>query len=266
MKTIRSFLPLLLSVLILTPSAHAASYTRFWRGFARADLSESAFVRSLNEGLLPATGALAQTPVGILSYFPVVLPTALVKRGFPAEVALLEYADESAYAAYRATPAGKAYGDLHWNSFDRERSGSRVPSLPLAGSGLMIDQAYEFRNSPTLDAVHPIWFRVITRSPGTDDATYLSSIARHVDHLLRTGPTFLTLTIERNAVLEYVAWPTARQANAGHVTAVDRGNWSGSNRILDPLIEVTGRLEFETILRPGRTIAPGQGVRYPIPH
>jgi len=101
-------------------------YTRFWRGFKRADISEASLVDDLNRKLFPATGELARTEAKLLAYVPVTILKSSDVTVLPDEVALLSYQSEKSYKDYRATSVGKRYGDLHGEMFDMQASKSLV--------------------------------------------------------------------------------------------------------------------------------------------
>jgi hypothetical protein len=125
MKTLKNLL--VITALFSANVAQAdGEYTRFWRGFKRADISETTLVDDLNRKLFPATGELAHTDAKLLAYVPATILQTRNETVLPDEVAVLSYETEKSYRDYRATPVGKRYGELHGEMFDMQKSKSLV--------------------------------------------------------------------------------------------------------------------------------------------
>ncbi|MBC7690849.1 MAG: hypothetical protein H7222_03715 [Methylotenera sp.] len=233
--------------------AHA-QYYRFWRGVQRPDLTSSQFEKGLNEKLLPATGDLFRTSVGIKSYQPVLFGKALTQLGhFPSEVALLTYKSEEAYQAYRATAPGQAYGDLHFEIFQKDGSGSLVPEL-YRGT-VKLEAAYDLVGRDVDWNQGISQFKVYSRSGRFSDAKYLSSIRDHIEHVTEFSPKAAVLLIAKDYVLEYTLWSSRRSLDLANQTIVD-------TEILDDLVEITSRTDLSIELHLGSSVREGQGVRY----
>src|ERR1700747_2950562 len=111
---------LIFSALILTSATvHADPYHRFWRGTKLGEMSSENFQKGLNEVFIGKT-IQAGAGKGLMAYEPALTQGAA--PGFPDEIALVTYQDESSYNAIRSTPEGKAYGELHWKYFDKSQS------------------------------------------------------------------------------------------------------------------------------------------------
>lgn len=131
---------LVLSVVAATAAHADPRHVRMWRGFKIADMSEKSFIDGLNQKLFPATGELFQNGAGLEVYVPATLNHGATQAGLPEEVALLSYQNEETYKAFRATPAGKHYGELHWDLFVKDTSKSLVAE-EYSGS-LAVEHAY----------------------------------------------------------------------------------------------------------------------------
>lgn len=129
MKNKISFLIIFAAQMLVFVPASQASFLRFWRGFPKDATALEQFKNDLNVIFLPATGALARTSANLISYHPLLLPQYLIEsEKLPVEMALVEYASEAEYRAYRETAEGQAYSNLHWDYFEKATSKSTVPS------------------------------------------------------------------------------------------------------------------------------------------
>jgi hypothetical protein len=90
---------------------------RVFRGVKRADVAPAAFLKDLSARFIPAAPA-THGGKGLVAYLPAV-PPADAPAGTPAEIAIVVYASEAVYQERRNSPEGKAYGDMHWELFDR---------------------------------------------------------------------------------------------------------------------------------------------------
>lgn len=100
----------------------SSTYSRFWRGFQRADLKQAEFESRINReffALYPDS-----VPYGLLSYLPV-LPIR-ARTGGPDEWALVTYRSEAEYQRFKASEPGKIAADAHWKVFARDVSYSTV--------------------------------------------------------------------------------------------------------------------------------------------
>lgn len=205
---------------LLLPSLAEASYTRLWRGYMGPEQTPSSFVHQLNQSLLPATGALAQSAANLQSYLPVVLPEELQRLGLPAETALLTYRSQDNYRAYRATAEGKHYGSLHFPLFDQERSKSRVPA---AYSGRVRSEAAYIVTSgdPTWSEGH-VFFRVLLRHDLSSSA-FFARVENHINATKQAGVTNYYVLVENDFAAEYVSFSDKKASTAILQPAID---WS----------------------------------------
>ena len=131
--------------LILSSTAQAAMYGRFWRGTKKETknglkYSDKSFIEDLNKVFLKATVDTGSGK-GLVSYIP-----ALPKDGiFPDEIALVLYSSEKAYRDLRETEKGQAYQTLHFDYFEKEKSKSLAPE-PYVGK-IEAEHAYDFFGS-----------------------------------------------------------------------------------------------------------------------
>ncbi len=247
--------------LSIVASSAEASFFRFWRGSRIPGLSSTQFQMGLNQSLLPATGRLAGTEARLRSYQPVLLPPESISAGFPDEVALVEYESEASYKAFRSTAAGQAYGDLHWNFFDKDHSGSLVPEQYRGV--IEFEHAYDAVGTE-VNWYHGIaTFRVFQRSAGFSDEEFKSSIRSHIEHLLDHQVKGLLLLATQQYVMEYALWEnTENQELADATTTLNRNGRAGPDVVDDELVEITSRTVMNTLLQCGRQIEYGMGLRY----
>lgn len=127
-------------LLILAPfllGNASASYHRFWIGYRTPEVTSAQFSKGMNEVFFQKTIKSGKGK-GLIGYQPY-----LIKKNdiFPDEIALVTYESEAKYQEIRATPEGKAYSEMHWDYFVKEKSKSIV-SEPLKDA-LGIDASYE---------------------------------------------------------------------------------------------------------------------------
>lgn len=107
----------------VTPAA-----TRIFRGYARQDLQEAAFLKELGEVFMPGTPWMLRD-LGLAAYIPALVPRG-AEQDVPDEVAIIAYASEERYEARDQTLTGRLYGHTHRGVFDMARSHSVRP-VPL---------------------------------------------------------------------------------------------------------------------------------------
>ena len=126
-----------LLLLVTIQSVSAAPYYRFWRGQKLTQLSEKTYMDKLMKDFIPQAPKLFPH---LTSYLVAVPPAA---TGID-EVALLAYTNEEDYIRGRSTSEGAAYGDAHWELFERENSKSLVPKV--LDVKVEANQAYDLIN------------------------------------------------------------------------------------------------------------------------
>ena len=131
MKTI-----LLIITSFYLSNAHA-TFQRFWIGYKKSELTTSSFVNDLNKIFFGKTVDVGRGK-GLIAYQPYI---SKMNSKLPDEIALVTYQDEQAYSAIKATEAGHAYSELHWDYFQKLNSKSTVPA-PFTGT-LQSDAAFE---------------------------------------------------------------------------------------------------------------------------
>ena len=123
-----------LALLITSQTVLAAPYYRFWRGSKLPQMPEQSYLATMAKDFLPLAPKLFPH---LQSYLVAVPATGLGVD----EVALLAYTNEEDYVRGRATAEGRAYGDAHWDIFERQNSVSLVPET-LVGK-LTSNKAYD---------------------------------------------------------------------------------------------------------------------------
>jgi hypothetical protein len=186
-----------LALVLQAQLASAAPYYRFWRGWKIESLSSQAFQAGLNARLLPMTVGVGGGK-GLVGYLPFLYPEN--NGTLPDEVALVIYQDEPSYQAIRSTPEGKAYGDLHWEFFDKARgSGSLVPE-PYAGR-IENQKAYDVLQSDAdWRQGHAVF--VTSRIAG-DLRPYVESMRARMSMVGLRSYVFL---VQGNVMYEYQLW------------------------------------------------------------
>ncbi len=124
-----TFRPSCLAVLVTMAFCHDAfaggsppPFYRVFRGVRLASVPGDVFTRVLGEKFIPAAPQ-THAKNGLVGYVPA-LPPKGAPAGTPDEIAIVIYESEEVYNLARNTPEGKAYADLHWQFFDKERTKS----------------------------------------------------------------------------------------------------------------------------------------------
>jgi hypothetical protein len=174
-----AFLGLFLAVSSVSAQAASAPYYRFFRGVKRAELTEAQFLKALSEKFIPALPEIFGK-IGLSGYLPVV-PPLLKPAGFPDEIALVAYESEAVYQKIRATPQGIAYGNMHWQIFDKNltQPGAAV-ALPANLAVLQSGVAYDVVNQPLDWQAGYTTFYIGTRKPVVPSAEFLPWLTHHV--------------------------------------------------------------------------------------
>ncbi len=130
---------LLSSLLLLGTALEAAPYYRVWRGFKKEPFTSEQFNEAIAKVFVPATVEYG-TGKSLTAYIPAI-PNKVEGQLIPDEIALVVYDTKERYEALRATPMGKAYGDLHWEYFIRAPQDPAVP-IPLNASKSATAEAF----------------------------------------------------------------------------------------------------------------------------
>ncbi|HEU5108852.1 MAG TPA: hypothetical protein VFT95_09875 [Micromonosporaceae bacterium] len=149
-----------------------ADAVHVWRGYRGAAVSPKAFVDFLSTVFVPAC-ALLQPAAGLHAYLPA-LPAAPV-TGVPDQTALMFWTDQQAYRDAFATPAVRAYTNLHGDLYGPPSS-AEFP-VPFAGD-LVAEQPYHLLTAPAdwmLGGVHHV---LGGRPTGTAPADFRAGLAR----------------------------------------------------------------------------------------
>jgi len=212
------FLLPLAAIIALSAQAQAETYHRFWRGNKSAGLSWTGFSSALNTVFLPAT-VKTGAGNGMIAYQPALLEGF---QGLPHEIALVSYADKTAYDALYATEQGKAYQKLHWDYFDPISSRSLVPR-PFAGE-IRIEEAYDFnpgysdwmKNSTTVLVFH--------RRPGEREPVFIERAKERLNRAFKEDSRAAILDrvvlAARDYWIEYVSAPGPLENTAGADLAI----------------------------------------------
>jgi hypothetical protein len=241
---------------VLAPSADAALYHRFWRGYKLPALTEAAFERDISRVFIPRTVKVGGGR-GLVGYQPV-LTAAASERGtelafLPDEIALVTYESEARYRAIRETPEGRAYGDLHWEYFERGRSGSQVPG-PFMGQA-ELEKAYDLLGSNADWREGYGSFRITARRPGLSDADYLYWAGKYLEKVQQGFPKDLQLSVVvlvgREAVYEYRLWLNA-DVHGGLGQTLQASVEKFAREAIGRVVHDAGHVRFDGELRFGQ--------------
>ena len=152
---------------------------RVFRGMKRADVAKDAFYEDLATRFIPAAPK-THGGKGLVAYLPAVAP-ATAPAGTPDEIAIVVYASEAVYQERRATPEGKAYGDMHWELFDRPASKSDTAvGWTKNGPALAPNVPVDMFEAPTdWQCGHSVVY-VGQRKKDVAPAAFLAKLSQHV--------------------------------------------------------------------------------------
>jgi hypothetical protein len=192
-----------------------AGYFRVWQGFQRPDISPTQFITELPR-LMKATPQVY--PGETLSNYIVVIPPKNSPAFIPHELALVALSSENTYKKIRSTPAGQAYGDLHWEMFDKNISKSapfaiyddvRTKRLMSGVSYDMIGEAIDWSLGYTTVFIG-------LRKPNLPTAEYLLHLQSHVELAKQVmapqGLRGYIFIANENYEVAYLNW-TSKQAH-----------------------------------------------------
>lgn len=208
---------LLISVSAL--SAPQAHYYRVWQGFMKSDLSMTydSFLSQL-PGFMNKTLDLYQDHLN--NYLVAVSPQH--KPDFiPDEFALVALESEDSYKTIRATPEGKAYGDSHWEIFNKENSASvtytsQIPAI------LESNKSYDLISKPVdWKSGYTVFFIGVRKESITvnDFLTKLSTHIRDVSQSLASqGLLGYIVIANENYEVAYMNWKSKSAMEQAFVT------------------------------------------------
>lgn len=227
-----------------------ASYFRFWRGQMMPTSSYHDFQIGLNSIFVPATGKLISSVAKLNSYHPFLVDESMSKsEGVPTEMALVEYESENSYQAFRATPEGKQYGELHWDYFDKKNSKSLVPQQ-YVGQQIEFENAYSFTRSSNLSFMNGIpFFQIIKRTGELTNTQWKEIICKHLEYVVGDNVNSVIFLATQNYVIEYTTWDSINEKE------------ESDNNIRSIQVEL-GKTLVNKQLQPGRLLSPGSGIRF----
>lgn len=235
-------------IIMASLAADAAPYYRFWRGYKRAELSEAQFVRGLNSGFLSTTIKVGGGR-GLVGYVPAILPETSPQINMPNEIALVIYSSEQTYNQIRSTPEGKAYGDSHWDYFDKARgSKSLVPEV-YKGT-IENEHAYDLLQS---DADWRRGEAVFTISKIKGDfRPYLQLMQ---NSFRQTGLVSYIILVQGDILYEYQLWSSHESL---------KRSWSFLRKAAAPYLSYSARYSGVTTKQPWMApqILPGAGANF----
>jgi hypothetical protein len=244
---------LLICAVSLTLSATLANadpYHRFWRGTKLSKLSAEDFQNGLNEIFIAKTIQMGGGK-GLIAYEPAL--TLGTAPGLPDEIALVSYEDEATYNRLRATPAGQAYGALHWQYFDKTQSSSLVPAAYTGAVAL--EHAYDLYPSFTEWKAGNTRLLIQFRNDGEADATYLARVKADLDQALsndaKDAIQGVVCLVTQKYWIEYVSSKTLTKQISMNPIVTDFSKYSKGKTLALP---VDNQPVESAKLKPGRGV------------
>jgi hypothetical protein len=233
-QTLSTFL--ILGSLIASFDSQAASYKRFWRGYSRPDLSSQQFVADVNNKIIPATRELFSKPSGLESYQPVISNMQASSHSplVAAEFALLQYEAEDTYKKFRETPEGVAYGNLHWEMFDRTTSKSAV--VEAYSGAVAATHAYDLLGQDIDWKTAHTYFTIYTRDSDTSEVEFLKVVENYLDETRSQASDYglqaLIVLVMNDHIAVYEAWEKSTSRSQYH-EALDSDMPTGETSLRD---------------------------------
>lgn len=253
-----------LTVTLLTAhfSAQAAPMVRFWRGYQLETLAHDQFLDGLNRKFIPWTASLGTERTGMVGYLPAVSRQHGGDR-VPEEFALVVYSSEAKYREFRATPAGQAYSEGHWEYFDKTLSHSAVaePFQRQVAAG----KAYALTGYSGRWDVGYARFTLFRRANSGNDAEIVAWLSQqNVEGVDEEGRGHLgrIVLVEANFIAAYDLWSSREAYSARNDDSMDdpadfedfyAGTYGVGTLTLD--------LELPNALR---ELADGEGLQAPL--
>ena len=233
--------------------AMTARYFRVWQGFKKPGMSDQDFRARLPE-FMSATVTLYHGR-GLDNYL-VAVPPAGHPAFIPDEFALVAFDSEKSYQAVRATPAGQAYGEKHWEIFDKQVSKS-TPFLAYAEplpSTLVPNTSYDVIGTPIDWAGGYTVFYLGLRKPEISAEQFLRDLAVHVGFvagkLTPLGLKGYIIIANPDYEVAYMNWSSKRAMDFAFTQEAGKSVSADGAKILN-------RLMFQGATKPGTTVPPG---------
>jgi quinol monooxygenase YgiN len=250
----------LLGGIVGSLDSDAATFKRFWRGYPKPGLSSEQFVSKVNDQIIPATRELFKQSAGLVSYQPVIsnMQSTSASPLVPEEFALLQYESEAAYKAYRATDAGKAYGDLHWEMFDQATSKSAVVEaftgkIETTHAYDLLGQDIDWKRAST-------YFQIHKRNPEVSETEFLAALSNSFAESRATATQYglqaAIVLVMPDHIAVYEAWD-APHSRSAYEEALNSDMPSGEPSLRD--VSQTS-MDIQIHKRPGK-IWPGEGTK-----
>lgn len=156
-------------------AADQSGYYRVWQGFKKPELSAETFNQAL-PAFMQSTVSLYDDS---LNNYLVAITPANKPAFVPDEIALIGIRSEAEYLSIRKTPAGQAYGESHWQIFDKSNSKS-VAYSTLVPEVLENNVAYDVAARAVDWRKGHTTFFIGTRKPGVSSQEFLKRLSAHV--------------------------------------------------------------------------------------
>lgn len=258
-KTISKIISLLIVTSLFASQetqASTAQYFRAWQGFQRSDLSSTQFLKQL-PAFMKKTVAIYDGR-GLNNYI-VTLPPAQKPSFIPDELALVALESEADYQQVRSTPEGKAYGESHWQIFDRERSASApmVDYWKVRPTQLVSNSSYDMTGDPIdwNDGVTMVF--VGTKKNGISSRDFLQRLNHHVQAASRAlsnkGLRGYIFIANDNYEVAYMNWSSKTAHDKAGQTSVAKKVFAEAGALMDTLMYI----EAQPFVA-GSSVAPGQ--------
>lgn len=208
--------PLMIAASIAS-AAPTAGYYRVWQGFKRSSVTTEKFNDNLPAFMNWTVSLYGET----LNQYIVGMPPVEKPSFIPDEFALIALSDEASYKKIRATTEGQAYGEAHWQIFEKETSKSAPLNISIPAA-LVPGQSYDMIGTPVnWNGGYTVFFIGVRRSDVSVE-NFLSHLAEHVIFVTETfrpmGLTGYIAIANENYEVAYMNWESKEAADAAFDT------------------------------------------------
>ena len=229
---------------------------RVFRGVRRSDVAPEVFLKDLDNRFIPAAPK-THSKNGLVAYLPAI-PPLNIPTGIPDEFAIVMYESPDVYQHARNTPEGKAYGDMHWEIFDRDKSKSvTAVSLESTNGQMVADTGYDVLQRPTDWQKGHSTFFVGLRLDSVPPSEFLPRLTQHVHRVKNTfgsmGLEGYIVVATENYEVAFMNWRD--QTDADRAFATPEGNTIAAEAqgLMKPLQWATAS-DFKGHIQPGQVV------------
>jgi hypothetical protein len=201
----------------------SGSYFRVWQGFAKVELTGAAFINEIPSFMKETVNLYRDRA---LNNYIVIIPPKEKPAFLPDEFALVSLNSKENYDAIRATPAGEAYSNRHWDLFNKETSKSAIFTdyQSVKPKSLIHNTAYDMIGRPINWAQGYNAVFIGIKKPTTSASDFLQQLKKHIESAQKMmsprGLLGYIVIANENYEIAYLNW-SSKQDHDLAVESVD---------------------------------------------